>query len=160
MLIEKCARINLTQLIKEGKITKKDIFDNDYITINIPIWCPFFKRYDYETVNLYFSARTVFNRVRFYLQCPSCHRAVNDYYRPPIGGKFLCRHCHDLAYSCQNRHRNFHWETIDKWEHKLEKVRNKLGNKWLRTPTKQGLLDQYSRLEKVINSVRYYIDKH
>ncbi|MBL7131299.1 MAG: hypothetical protein ISS45_07870 [Candidatus Omnitrophica bacterium] len=156
-LIENCTKININELFRTGQITKADIVNNDFLTIEVRV--PRLISTDplYRKAKLYFSPRTSHfgNKGGIYwaLQCPKCHRTVMDYYCPPFSLDFLCRHCHNLAYSSTNLHKNRRWESHDKYLHKLKKVEKKLKNKRLRTFTKQNLLYEYKHLMKMTEEI-------
>lgn len=39
--------------------------------------------------------------MRWFFDCPMCHRRVSKLYLPPNELHFACRHCHDLRYQAQ-----------------------------------------------------------
>ncbi|MDP8261906.1 MAG: hypothetical protein P9M13_01215 [Candidatus Ancaeobacter aquaticus] len=146
-LIEYCPKINVYQMLKEGKFAKEDAlnqFNRLSITSNIT---PLGSDDKISiTTSLYFTGiNTQFGGVRLYFQCPSCMKMVNDLYSPGLE-KYACRHCHKLFYSMQRRHRESSWELLHKNIHKLNKLERKAANKYLRKPTKEKMNNEFDRL--------------
>lgn len=59
------------------------------------------------------TTRPHFGGLQWWFQCPGrgCGRRVRKVYLPPRGDYFLCRHCHDLAYTSSQTHD----KTRDRW---------------------------------------------
>jgi len=153
-LIEDSARINIYDLLKRGIVSRSRISLQPSTVITGILISSRRQTKQELSIPLYFTTtRTNFEGIRFWFRCPSCSRRVADYYCPSGNSVFLCRYCHDLAYSCQNRHRERFWECFHRFEHKQGKIKKKLENKWLRIPTKGWLINQYSELKKEADSV-------
>ena len=153
VLIESCSRLNLYELMRENRdFNKATVFSplvNISVTTTINRRVPKAKRE--MNVPLYFRWKQgTYGGIRLYLSCPRCHRAVTDYYLPHINSEFLCRHCHDLAYSSQSRHRESWWERVDKHDNRQKKIQRKLKNKWLRHPTKTRLILEFNGLNEIV----------
>jgi hypothetical protein len=155
ILIESCDRLNIYDMMRDNKNLNKETIFNSFINIaaTITVKSIFPKAERTITTSLLFTNKPgTFGGIRLYLECPQCRRAVTDYYLPHINSQFLCRHCHNLAYSSQNRHRESWWEKFHKLNHKQKKIQRKLKNKWLRKPTKTKLVLKFEELYKVANN--------
>ena len=148
-LIEGCDRLNIYDLLRQNKHLSKEtlLAPFTYPSATLTVKSAYSKAERTITVSLFFTTKPgTFGGLRLYLECPQCFRAVTDYYLPSINSEFLCRHCHNLAYSCQSRHRDDWWEMFHKYDHKQKKIQRKLRNKWLRRPTKERLVLQFNAL--------------
>lgn len=50
------------------------------------------------------TTRPQFGGLRWWFHCPECGRRVGKLYLAPGAERFLCRHCHDLAYESAQTH--------------------------------------------------------
>jgi len=94
--------------------------------------------------------RCYFGGVMLYFLCNRCHRQVKTLYCPEGRDKYLCRHCHGLYYMSQLSRGDMVWEWYLKPMQKLGKLEKKLKNKWLRTPAKAKLSQQYRGMRDVL----------
>jgi len=102
----------------------------------------------------YFEARVevTLDRIMGYrpwFLCPGCYRRVLCLYLPhELMADPLCRHCYRINYPCRTRHKDQQWENVDKWEHKLRKIQEKLGNPYLRKRKKRILRKEADHIEQ------------
>ncbi len=78
--------------------------DGEWIPVSESVW--------FETTACHYGGE------RKWFLCPHCGRRVAVLYGVSI--RFLCRHCYDLAYSCQNE------DSISRMYRKARKVRQRL----------------------------------
>ena len=148
-LIEGCTRFNLYEILRENRHISKEtlLAPFTYPSVTLTAKSAYPKAERIKTVPLFFTTKPgTYGGTRLYLMCPQCFRAVTDYYLPSINSEFLCRHCHNLAYACQSRHRDSFWEKFHKHGHKQKKIQRKMRNKWLRNPTKERLILEFKSL--------------
>lgn len=148
-LIEDSTRVCLwDDLIRDKKLSPKALLSARSICISFDTITSHSKITTHISETVYLTtSRTNFNGERVWFQCPDCWRRVGCFFVPPYSNRLLCRHCHNLAYSSQNRHRESVWECFHGPEHRRNKILKKLENKWLRTPTKEKLLGKLKALE-------------
>jgi hypothetical protein len=150
VLIENSSRINVYELLQDKRLTKETIF-NPLASISVALTITSPSASKEITVPLHFARRKgTYGGVRLYLSCPRCHRAVTDIYLPHINTEFLCRHCHNLRYSCQVLHRKKWYELIGKHDYRQTTIQKKLKNKWLRNPTKTRLVSEFNKLNHIV----------
>lgn len=151
-LVEECQRISVYELMREHGISKEDVEkQHNQWTVSTEIdGHPLV-----ECVSLT-DSQTNFNGRRLWFVCPKCCGRVRDLYVREDFHSWRCRKCHDLLYACQKLHRNEGYEMIHKYVIKEHHLLKKLGNKYLRTPTKLWLQIKHRLL---INEVNRKVDE-
>jgi len=109
--------------------------------------------------------RTCFNGLRVWFQCPYCQRRVRELYLTRERFILRCRDCHGLLYSSQKYHRKWRYEAIEKYDLRQSRIAERLGNKYLRKPTKIKLINEFECLRqqafaKIVNYVIKKFRKH
>jgi len=94
------------------------------------------------------SIRPGFGGTRMLFLCPICQKRVRHlYFNIEHGIKYWrCRHCLNLRYPCQLKHRKRIYELSTKFIHKQNKIGQRLSNKWLRKPTRARLQQELERI--------------
>ncbi len=138
ILVEDCERLCIWEFIRDVRICPETLFS--------------YGRYRFPAGNSsqiieFASSRTNFGGKRIWFVCPFCNKRKGVLYRPDDLSTYGCVSCHDLAYSCQNRHRELKYEVRDKYHIQKEKILKKLRNKCRRSPIKTKLLDTLINLE-------------
>ena len=145
-LIEKCPRISVYDCIKQAGFNRRAYrpFQGSTLMVSAVI-----DGYPLKEVVLLTHSKTNFNGFRVWFCCPGCSKRIRDLYITKDLHSWQCRCCHDLTYSSQRRHKNWMYETIDKYDIRQGRIEKKLTNKYLRTPTKLSLMLEFRILTKV-----------
>ena len=141
-LIENSKKVYIWQLMKQDKLSAGRLLALGCIPLKVMLG-------DGSSWSQFLSiscSKTNFNGKRVWFVCPECKRRMGCLFLPLYSNKLLCRHCLNLSYKYQARHQDLVWEMVGKYVHRFDKIKQRLNNKWLRSPKKERLRTEKARI--------------
>lgn len=146
-LVENCERICIWEFVRGAGYRPKTLFSYGKLKFTFQVHFTSKGTMMSSHTIEFTSSQTNFGGKRIWFVCPFCLKRKGVLYRPYDMYTYRCVSCHDLAYSSQNRHREFKYEMYDKFQIQKKKIEKRLRNKYRRFLTKNKLRDKLNCLD-------------